>query len=90
MTKYQGEGLLLFGGRSEPVKYNFEAPDSGGGYGRINGDFDLSKAVGIPDVALQLDAGDILSIRIRDAHEVTGSRFDIITDASSNREIASE
>ena len=81
MTKAEGLGVLLFPERTEPVKYNFETTGTGG-YGRIAGDFDLSDALYATDVTLQLETGEIIPIRLRDADPVTGSRFDILTDSS--------
>lgn len=81
MTKVEGLGFLLFAERTEPVQYNFETTGTGG-YGRINGEFDLNDALEEIDVALQLNTGETIPIRLRDAHPVTGSRFDILTDGT--------
>ena len=81
MTKVEGLGVLLFSERIEPVQYNFETTGTGG-YGRVNGKFDLNDALEETDVALQLDTGKTIPIRLRDAHPVTRSRFDIVTDGS--------
>lgn len=82
MSKVAGEGRLRFDGQDTAVEYNFEAFQQGGktaGYGRLAGDFEsLDQAFNRGTAELVLNDGQVLQIVLRDAHEVTGSRFDVV------------